>query len=60
MKATMMCNAVIKAVLALCVTFAAIHFSKVGILWWYLLLPWVGYEYNETPLTNRRANDEQR
>ncbi len=50
MKAVMICNAVIKSVFALCVTAAAMYFNNVWILWWYMVLPFLGYDYKETPI----------
>lgn len=46
MKSVMVCNIIIKSVFALCVTIAAIYFGRVGILWWYLLLLGIGYDYH--------------
>lgn len=48
MKFVMICNLFIKVSFIACVTFAAIHFHKYGILWWYVLLPFIGYDFNET------------
>lgn len=49
MRAVMFCNAVIKSVFAVCVTGAAIYFNKAGVLWWFVLLPFLGYDYKSTP-----------
>ena len=59
MKATMLCNMVIKSVFAVCVTVAAIHFNNAWILWWYILLAFLGYDYcKETPI-EKGATDER-
>lgn len=50
MKATMTCNAIIKSVFALCVTAAAIYFNNANVLWWYIVVPFLGYDYKETPV----------
>lgn len=57
MKSVMLCNMVIKSVFALCVTIAAIYFGKAGILWWYVLFPFIGYEYKSTP--SKKESTEQ-
>ena len=48
MKFVMLCNLFIKVSFIACVTFAAIHFHNHGILWWYVLLPFIGYDFKET------------
>ena len=58
MKATMLCNIVIKSVFALCVTAAAIYFGNPRILWWYILLMFLGYDYKQTH-TKEGAKDER-
>ena len=45
MKSVMTANIVIKSMLVVCVTVAACFFAEPKILWWYTLLPLVGYEY---------------
>lgn len=57
MKATMLCNIVIKSVFALCVTVAAIHFGNARILWWYILLLFMGYDYKET--SGKKGTDNE-
>lgn len=57
MKSVMICNLIIKSVFAVCVTVAAIYFGKVGILWWYVLLMLIGYDYKETPLKEGADNE---
>lgn len=49
MKIVMLCNIIVKLVFAICVTVAAIYFGRVGVLWWYLLLVGIGYEYHSEP-----------
>ena len=58
MKSVMLCNIIVKSVFAICVTVAAIYFGRVGILWWYLLLFGIGYEYNSEPV-KKGATDER-
>lgn len=58
MKAVMLCNIVIKSVFAICVTVAAIYFKNAWILWWYVLLMLIGYDYKSTPI-NKGATDER-
>ena len=36
---------VVKVAYAICVTVAAISFDKLGILWWYVLLLFLGGSY---------------
>ena len=55
MRAVMICNAVIKSVFALCVTGAAIYFNNTWVLWWFMVLPFLGYDYKETP--TKKGND---
>ncbi len=40
-----MCSMIIKSVFVICVTLAAIYFMKPSILWWYLLVFLLGWEY---------------
>lgn len=48
MKTVILGNIVMKSIFAVCVTLAAIYFNKSGILWWNILLPFLGYSYTET------------
>ena len=45
MTAVMIANSVIMATYAICVTFAAVHFNNPGILWWYLIMGFIGFSY---------------
>lgn len=47
MKQAIIANAIIRCVFFACVTAAAITFEKMGILWWYILGLFVGFEYHE-------------
>ncbi len=58
MKSVMLCNIIVKSVFAICVTVAAICFGRVGILWWYLLLLGIGYDYHREP-AKKGATDER-
>lgn len=44
MKMVMIANIVIKVSFMICVTILSIVFNKIGLLWWFLLLPFLGYE----------------
>lgn len=59
MKSVMICNAVIKSVFAVCVTVAAVYFHNAGLLWWYVLLLLLGFEYKETPIKKGAKNEER-
>lgn len=43
MKTVMFANAVIMSTYAVCVTLAAIHFNNPTILWWYVMLCFIGF-----------------
>lgn len=38
-------SVILKIAYCVCITVAAIHFNRVGILWWYWLALLFGYEY---------------
>lgn len=40
-----MCNCILRAVAFICITYAAIHFGKIGILWFYLMPMFMGMDY---------------
>lgn len=37
-KILLLLNAITECVYIVCVTYAAIHFGKIGLLWWYILV----------------------
>ena len=45
MKIVMIGNVVIKVCFMICVTIISIRFSNINLLWWFVLLPFLGYEY---------------
>lgn len=49
MKTVMIGNMIIKSVFMICVTAAAIYFKNTWLTWWFICLPFLGYEYKETP-----------
>lgn len=53
MNAVMIANTIIMSVYSICVTCAAIHFDRPGILWWYLLLAAMGFTYK-----TKKENDD--
>lgn len=59
MKTVIIANIIIKSVFALCVTMAAIYFNNAWVLWWYMVVPFLGYEYKEIP-TKKGVDNEQR
>lgn len=54
--ACLMTNAVIDCVYAICVTYAATFFNKPAILWWFVLLPFLGTTIKSTQ--KKEKNDE--
>ena len=52
MKAVMIANTIIMSTYAVCVTLAAIHFDSPSILWWYVMLGFIGF-------TTERKKDAQ-
>lgn len=52
MKAVMLANIAIMTTYAVCVTYAAIHFNDPSILWWYLMLGFMGFTYRKGGTTN--------
>ena len=52
MKSVLITNVITKAVFIICVTVLAISFDKASILWWFILLPFLGYAYKKTPITH--------
>ncbi len=47
MKWVMICNIIIKVAFSVCVTIAAISFENAGLLWWFVLLPFLGFSYTK-------------
>lgn len=46
LKFIVLMSVLLKIAYCVCVTIAAIHFDRSGILWWYLLAFAFGYEYH--------------
>jgi len=40
-------NSILRAVAFICITVAAIHFGKVGVLWFYLVPMFMGIDYEK-------------
>lgn len=53
----MLANTIIKVFYSFFVTAAAIYFNNAFILWWYMVLPFIGYDYKETPLKKGGADN---
>lgn len=49
MKSVLIANVITSSVFIICVTILAIWFNREGVLWWLILLPFLGYSYKETP-----------
>lgn len=49
-KWTMLCNLITEATYIVCVTVAAMHFDKPSLLWWYIMVLFMGMSYKETPI----------
>lgn len=45
MKAVMFANTVIMTAYAACVTYAAVWFDDTSILWWWLMMAFIGFSY---------------
>lgn len=59
MKATMIANIFIKVVFTICVTFLSIRFNDASLLWWFILLPFIGYEYHQENKNNENGDKEK-
>jgi hypothetical protein len=44
----MVANTIIKSIFVICVTALAIAFNNIDLLWWFVLLPFMGYGYKES------------
>ena len=47
MKMVVIANVIIKSVYAVCVTILAIAFKSIGVLWWFILLLFIGLSYEK-------------
>lgn len=52
LKFVILCNTFLMIAYCACVTTAAIHFDSVNILWWYLLVGVMGYNYESDKRRN--------
>lgn len=43
-----MWNSILRVIAFICITVAAIHFGKIGILWFYLVPMFMGAEYKSS------------
>ena len=41
----MIANAVIRVCFVICVTILSVRFNRIDLLWWFVLTPFLGYEY---------------
>ena len=57
MKIVMIGNVIIKLIFMACVTTAAIYFNNAWILFWYICLPFIGYQYREKPIKKGSSNE---
>lgn len=46
MKMVMIANILIKVSFMICITILSIVFNKTSLLWWFLLVPFLGYDYH--------------
>lgn len=56
-KFAMLCNAIICVAYMICVTTAAMHFDKPGLLWWYILVLALGYSIETQTTKNKEKED---
>ncbi len=57
MKSVLITNLVIKVIFIISITVLAISFNNLNILWWFLMLPLLGYTYKETPINKGGADN---
>lgn len=48
MKSVLIANVITKSIFIICVTILTIWFNREGVLWWLILLPFLGCSYKET------------
>lgn len=46
MKMVMIANVIIKVAFMVCITILSLKFESVKVLWWFLLTPFLGFEYS--------------
>lgn len=57
MKIVMIANIAIKVCFMICVTILSIMFGKTSLLWWFVLTPFLGYEYRSHPTEKGGAQE---
>ena len=57
MKSVMLANAAIMTTYAVCVTCAAVCFDNPKILWWYVLLCFIGFSYKSGGAEDGKRTD---
>lgn len=58
MKIVMVANILIASVFMICVTTLAIMFNSTSILWWFILVPFLGYTYKDTAHPTEKGGAE--
>ena len=58
MKIVMIANILIKVIFMICVTILAITFSKTSLLWWFILTPFLGYDYKTSNNTDHSTKKD--
>jgi len=49
MKIVMIANIIIESVFMICVSILAIKFQNTSLLWWFVLIPFLGFSYKIKP-----------
>ena len=59
MKTVMIANMIIESVFIICVSILAIKFQNTSLLWWFVLIPCLGFSY-KTKNNNVEENQNEK
>lgn len=59
MKTVMIANMIIESVFMICVSILAIKFQNTSLLWWFVLIPFLGFSY-KTKNNNAEENQNEK
>ena len=55
----MIANIIIESVFMICVSILAIKFQNTSLLWWFVLIPFLGFSYKIKPNKEKENQNEK-